>query len=276
MLDTDTLSTKKVFKHSTMGFDFWNNLIVTASQSSSQNDIGKSIKQHSIFLLDKENFTIKQEIPVSQWDMSDLHGLQVYRNRLYVVDTFNNRLMIFKMNLRNNKLELEPIMSWKDSLAIEKDSSHLNDVFIYNNEIYVSLFGRFERHREYERKKGKGCILNITKCLSSNSNRKDCFDYKQRNLFDPHSIKIVKGEFYYCESAKSQLKKEGKIIYQSERGYLRGFEYDNQKLFIGQSKSRHLPDSLSQSKLLIIDSKSKNVIKEIEMPCDEIYQIKKY
>ncbi|TYR81534.1 DUF4915 domain-containing protein [Priestia megaterium] len=200
----------------------------------------------------------------------DLHGVAVYGDCAYVVETKRNSIGIYDLQNNLNKVD-EIKFSPKD-----EDVFHMNDLFIYGDTLYLSMFSysttNFSLFKFPKDLRTHGVIVEY-----SLANRK-VMSIVHRKLFQPHSIKLYKGHLYYCVSAKFQVQKDEETIFNG-LGYTRGLDIKDNLLFIGQSESRHIDRLLSQHSNILLDcgiyvhNTSTKISSFIHIPSKEIYQI---
>jgi hypothetical protein len=111
----------------------------------------------------------------------------------------------------------------------QTDKVHVNSVVVFNNEVYVSLWGtKPEKGWEYGR---SGKIINISK------NRLVC-----NSLFQPQSLLAIDGMLYWIESGTGRVfrysETEGREVVTELSGYVRGITYDDKYLYITSSAVR--------------------------------------
>jgi len=179
-------------------------------------------KEKNIFIFDKSNFSLILNQKLEH--LADPHSLFVDENFLYIASTGNDQILKYKFDKNNNEIDFVEFV-WKPEDSIgEKDTHHINSIFKYNNEIFISAFGK----KEVKWSSAKnGYIFNITK------NKKEI-----ENIFHPHALFIQNRNFYYCESATRSVKKNKKRIITLPSGYTRGMCLEEKNLFLGTSSGR--------------------------------------
>lgn len=274
----------RVYPYQCMGITRFRGYYVLASQSveglSEELIGGFPCRPHSIVCLDHD-FNIVSEAWVQQLGMSDLHDIMIYRDRLYVVDTFGNRVVVFDVRdeggegaLPFARWYIKPCCVWKDPRALEPDAVHLNSICVHNGKVLVSALGRFQGFRDYEGRGDDGCILDITRCFGP-------FDTREGNesepnlvcsgLRDPHSLVSYQGELYFAEARRRRVHKGGGILASFQRGYVRGVLLEEEFVWIGVSASRHSPDTMEHAEAERLSRRSGEVTLRVEFPAREIY-----
>lgn len=145
---------------------------------------GLDIYQDKIYLIDD----CKKELNVFDKKFNKLksitidtnvHGLKIYKDLIYIVNTFHDNITIFNLDLN--------FVSSLDffKLSNTNDSYHMNDLWIKENKIYLSMFNRY-----------RGRLI-----------EKNINDYSKffnriviDNLIKPHSPFFYKDKFFICES----------------------------------------------------------------------------
>jgi hypothetical protein len=196
------------------------------------------------------------------------HGISYdENNNFYVACSMTDKIKIFNKNLR-----------FVDSISIsekfEKMKSpqhHLNDIYIKDGNLYVSMFSLSGNHKRnvYD---GGVCEIDLkTKKINN---------VIYTNLIMPHSIKYVNDSFAVLDSLN------GDLIVGIEKianfpGFSRGLSYDGKFYFIGQSRNRNF-SLVSQKKnnisidnsIIIYDYKNK-ISRNIILPfqISEIHEV---
>jgi len=286
--DLNKKSISRVYKSQCMGISKYKNYYVIASQSLEQNTKFKDKRipyghaQHSIICLDN-NFNIVSEAPVSIFGMGDLHDIIVFDNRIWVVDTIGNRVVVFQITNKYKKNFLPfgssefifPFMEWQDPSAQEPDSSHINGMCVTKKNILISAFGRFSKYREYVNRKDDGCIMEITdffKPFGMAENFEEPIIIKS-NIYDPHSIVMHENNIFFIESKKRRIIKNWKTFLEFDSGYVRGLFLYKNLLFVGFSQSRHsyVDDNFKCNVAMLDIEKHNNIISSTNIPSKEIY-----
>ncbi|OUW35609.1 MAG: hypothetical protein CBD35_06515 [Verrucomicrobia bacterium TMED175] len=180
------------------------------------------------------------------------HGIAFnsYNNLFYVACSNTDQIKIF-----NKKLEYVNSISISDKYEMYKTPQHhINDLFIKDNFLYVSMFSLSGNHK---RNIYDGGVLEIDLC--NETKRNTIFG----DLFMPHSIKFIKDSFFVLDSLR------GGLIAGSQNialftGFSRGLSFDGDYFYVGQSRNRNF-SIINQQKnnisidnsILIYDSKNK-------------------
>lgn len=207
-----------------------------------------------ILILDADLNIIKQK---EITDILDLHGIALYNDRAYIVETKRNAIGIYDL------ISLERIDEINFSTE-NNDIYHINDLFIIEDKIYVSMFS-FTRHwRELpDNASGAGIILEYS------LEKKEIIKPVLENLTHPHSILVYDGQLFYCNSAKYEVKRNNEVIFNTD-DYSRGLAIHNEFIFVGQSDNRK---SSGQGCGLYIFNVITDKVEFIKLPSQEVYGI---
>ena len=161
----------------------------------------------------------------------------------------------------------EVTRSWRASG--EGDSWHLNSIMTFGNEIYISAFGAFQGHREWDqhRSDASGFIFNLRdgKHLISGL---DC----------PHQLLMVDGAWVVCNSGREELLQvdlTGQRIMRRQkfRGWIRGLAVSDEHIFVGVSAHRLSSHPKGSASIAVLDRISWKVVETLSVPCAEIYDL---
>ena len=191
----------------------------------------------------------------------DIHDVLLHGGRIYAAVTEQNKVVRFDV-------ELNVADAWV--LPGEHDAAHLNSVVLYQDRLLASIFGRFQRHRQYkEGTQGLGEIVDIRSGLTFLS-----------GLSQPHSLTVHDGLLFLCSSEDREIRAYcGQKLIQKTGvpGYARGLAVGSGKIYVGISLSRNAPVTeigRDSAKIAVIDSSSWRVMEILELPAHEIYDIR--
>ncbi|MFP3122358.1 TIGR03032 family protein [Ectobacillus funiculus] len=223
-----------------------------------------------ILILDENLNIIKRKALPKELD---LHGVAIDNDKAYIVETKTNSIGIY--DLQNNLERIDEITFSPEN----EDVCHVNDLFIANGKLYVSMFSyplkkNFLSFVSYSPQKTiqQGVILEYS--LQERKISKICHD----KLFQPHSVLLYDDQLYYCVSSKLLVNRNEDVIFKG-LGYTRGLAIKNQMMFIGQSESRHLEILLEEHTNLLLDCGiyvhdiDTKLSSFIHIPAKEIYGI---
>lgn len=170
---------------------------------------------------------------ISNYNVSslDLHGMTFGPNEiLYVVETAVNAIGIYQTEpfKRIDEIKISPFSD---------DQNHINDIYISNDSIFVSMFSLTGGWRNRD-----GLFDGVISEYDLQS--KQLIKIHYDNLQLPHSVVKIDNQIHYCESLNLSLNKENEPV-ASLGGYTRGLDYDGRNFFIGQSEMRYLDRILS-------------------------------
>lgn len=218
-------------------------------------------RETGVFVLDEE-LNVVDEHKISNLD---LHGIAVGPDGLiYIVETRHNRIGIYTLDPFRRVSEI--------AVSIDPDDvNHINDICFHNGRLLLSMFSTRERWREnFNRGIFDGAIVE--------------YDYQEKtairtvaaNLKMPHTLKMVNGELSYCESFSLNIKRASEIIGQYF-GYTRGFDFDGEYFFVGQSRlrhrSRHTETTISGDSGVHILAPKEHVSRFVPLPTTDIYAV---
>lgn len=220
---------------------------------------------HGIFILD-ENLNVIMNKALST--ELDLHGVAIDNDKAYIIETKTNSIGIY--NLKNNLERIDEIRFSPEN----DDVCHVNDLYIANDKLYVSMFSYPPRKNSlsFANKTYQGVILEYS--LQERKVVKICHD----KLLQPHSVLHYDNKMFYCVSGEFLVKRNEEDIFKC-LGYTRGLAVRNQTLFVGQSESRQIPVLLNKHTNIMLDCGiyvhdiSTKISSFIHIPSEEIYGI---
>lgn len=197
-------------------------------------------------------------------DRFDIHDVFKINGELYLAATESNEVVcIDEKGFRIKE-------RW--GLPGENDSAHLNSINYYQGRLIASLFGFFEKHREYKgRSRGAGKVIDV-------QTGETLID----GLSQPHSLTVAdQNTLFLCNSEEMELHEyNGWDLRRKVKldGYTRGICLAGDKIYVGLSISRNIePSSFSIRKgsLVALDRETLEVVEMKEIPLKEIYDIRK-
>lgn len=211
-----------------------------------------------IFVLDEHFKIVKQKHSNKELDF---HGVAVKDEKAFIVETGTNSIGIY--DLQNDLFKIDEI---RFSDNTKKDVCHINDLFIVDDSLFVSMFS-YPSHLTSD-----GVIIEY-----SIKNRK-IINFIFEKLSQPHSVLFHNNHLYYCNSAKFTINQNDKEIFKS-LGYTRGLAIREKNMFIGQSESRHLDELLKEHTNILFEcgiyvhNLSTKLSSFISLPSSEVYGI---
>ena len=189
----------------------------------------------------------------------DLHDLHWHAGRLYVVATQINGVF---------ELDADFVEQRHWLFSGEEDSQHINSICVHDGRILASRFGRFLEHRGY-----KGATQEAG----------DVFDVETgesllAGLSQPHSLASHGGWLWLCDSEARTLRRfrdfrpDGAFPLD---GYARGLAFGDGVAYVGLSRSRNAePGSIATACVLVLDMRDMAELARIELPANEVYDIR--
>jgi hypothetical protein len=220
------------------------------------------IPNDGIIVFRKKNFEI---ISTIEFETIDIHSIFFDKGIIYANKTNSDSIVKFVWDETKKQL-YGPDVFWKnrDALKIKDDSLHINSIIKYQENMYISSFGT-KVNGSFEKSKF-GFIKNITtgKIIYS-------------KLDHPHSLGVFNDEIVFCESMTRRVYKNKKIIFENNKGYLRGLDINKNILIVGVSKGRKISKStgnkrtfteielnIDTCRLVVYDVKKEIILKEVK------------
>jgi hypothetical protein len=164
-------------------------------------------------------------------NLSDPHSLLVDGKYLYAVSTGNDQVLKYKFDKDDLSVKFLGSVWCPPGSKGEKDTYHVNSIAKYGKSIYISAFGP-KKSKKWSSAK-KGFIYDITK-------NKTVVD----EIYHPHSVKVIKGKIFYCESSSRSVRDGDKnILIKLKHGYTRGLAFVGKYLVVGTSYGRKVSKS---------------------------------
>lgn len=202
------------------------------------------------------------QVILEQGVQYDFHDILRYEDRLYLVSTGTNEVIILKLNGSEAKRYAYPGGN---------DSWHINCLGIWDDRVVVSAFGEFDGYRSYKGKTSKqGFILD----LESNTKLWE-------GLSQPHTPIQYRGNYYICNSEEMQVlvkEQDSSITHCIQLdGYTRGIAFSDKFMYVGLSESRNKTDITrhGQSRIVALDIKTREIHGQVFLPFNEIYDIRR-
>ncbi len=176
-----------------------------------------------IVIFEKKTLRIvlEKELP----ELKDPHSVLTNKDKIYIVSTGTDQVLEYCFSKENKEIIFKKVLWFPKKSSQQKDSYHINSIFIENKDIFISAFGLKKNERWSSAK--NGFIFNI-------STNKEIID----SIYHPHSIIAKNKKIYYCESTSKSVKENHKTIIKLDSGYTRGLEIKERYLFLGTSSGR--------------------------------------
>lgn len=158
-------------------------------------------------------------------ELKEAHSIVVDGNDVYIVSTGTDSVFKYIFDRIQKKITCTGLF-WKpaDSEG-NADTQHINSIFLYHNELYVSGFGPKSGERWSSAR--NGYVYNITQQK-----------FAVTSIYHPHSVNVIGNRIYYCESATRSVKENERTIIQLDEGYVRGLSVHDDLLVLGTSSGR--------------------------------------
>lgn len=187
----------------------------------------------------------------------DCHDILIENNEVIFVSTSTNQILYYNFS---GKLIRSKNFKGKG------DAWHLNCLVKNEEKYYVSAFGEFEEHRQWNKEgcKEKGILYDLN----------DDKIYVN-GLSGPHTPRFIDNELIICNSHKNSIR-----IFNSDNnfkdidlgGFTRGMCYDENYIYVGVSANRKAKNP-STSTIIVLNRKNYEVVNTINIPYPEIYDI---
>ncbi|QTH42334.1 glycosyltransferase [Cohnella sp. LGH] len=192
-------------------------------------------------------------------DISDIHDIYIYKDRVYVVSTGTNEVV---------QMSLQGAIQHRYSFPCKSDSWHLNCLEMWNGKLVVSAFGKFDMHRGYKNNtNGNGIVFEV-----------QSGEILLDRLSQPHSPKWDDNRLYVCNSEEkeiwAQTDNETSIRKLQLDSYVRGLCITEGTIYAGLSKSRNNSDSQEHGSIVLIRKTDFTVENSINIPFNEVYDIR--
>ncbi len=151
-------------------------------------------------------------------EVQDGHSVCYYRGATYIVSTGTDRILRVP---DNGGIEI----FWQASQS-GIDTVHVNSIVWNNDECFISAFGK--KKGALWRSADDGYVFNITRG-----------EYVFGNIFHPHSVTIIDGKIWVCESSRLSLINNAGLKINTSLGYLRGLCKKENFFYIGSTVGRN-------------------------------------
>jgi uncharacterized protein DUF4915 len=178
-----------------------------------------------VAILDRSNLSLKSYLACHF--LKNPHSILIGNNYLYAVSTGSDAVVAF--DLVDGDLQT-PRISWKISDSFGTDNHHINSICSYEGRILVSGFGRKETRLWSSAK--QGFVIDI------GSNAKVA-----EGICQPHSLSVLEGSLFICESAKARLLNVSKGQDKALGGYVRGLCQGSLGIYVATSRGRTVSQS---------------------------------
>ncbi|XLQ20256.1 MAG: hypothetical protein ACKUBY_00560 [Candidatus Moraniibacteriota bacterium] len=153
------------------------------------------------------------------------HSIAVKDDSIYIVSTGNDSVFKYAFDKEGRQVDLIGKEWSPEGSKGEIDTHHINSIFLYDNDIYVSAFG-MKKSKKWS-SAADGYIYNISKKIK-----------KIEKIYHPHSVFIKNRNVYYCESSSRSVKINKTEVLKLKVGYTRGLSLNKDYLVLGTSSGR--------------------------------------
>ncbi|UFJ42521.1 TIGR03032 family protein [Brevibacillus humidisoli] len=180
-----------------------------------------------VFLFDRQF----QVLAASDEIYLDIHGVAVYKDNAFVVETMKNSIGIYDLPSlkRSSEIRFHPS---------DIDVYHINDLYVAGDRLFISMFSPLD---EWLPQCGHGGVI-VEYDLLENKVKKIHHDH----LNQPHSVLYHDGQIFYCNSRPYEVKRGGEVIF-TTASYTRGLAINAPYLFVGQSISRNMGEEATEA-----------------------------
>ncbi|MBF0254443.1 MAG: DUF4915 domain-containing protein, partial [Candidatus Omnitrophica bacterium] len=164
------------------------------------------------------------------------------RNQLLVVFTRFDMIQIFDADSMRPAGE---ILFSDVRHSGETYRHHINDVCVWEDDLYVSMFSETGKVSE---EVFDGAILQYD--LPRRKKVKTVIGH----LSQPHSVKVFDGKLYFLDSLKGNFRDASGEVLSSFSGFVRGLDFDGRYWYVGQSVNRYISRMQGVSNNISMDS----------------------
>jgi len=209
-------------------------------------------------------------------EVSDPHSVITIDDQVHVVSTGTDSIENYRVTEEQISYLGRTWENINNCAPTNTDTLHLNAIYQYDGEIFLTGFG--PKASELWSSAKDGFVMNIS-----------TGEKTLKGIYHPHSTQVDENKnVYYCESSTRSIYRNSTVIHTFPKGYTRGLSVDSETLSVGlssgrkQSKSTGVvnnsadPGDLEQvCKVVIFDKVDMKKVHEIEFGKleKEIYDI---
>lgn len=183
-----------------------------------------------------------------------VHQIDVYKDKLYIVDTLSNKLIVKELN--GKEFHVNPNKKVKSRV---KENNHFNSVFIKDDNIYILA------HNGTTQPERKSEIYVLDR---ESLKIKDVLPLEGR---ESHNIYLHKEKFLYCNSINGEIIFDSNVVFKKTDSFLRGLAVTENRFVVGGSQLAERSERKNTSCNLYFLDREWNLVNEICI--DEIGQI---
>lgn len=208
----------------------------------------------------------------------DFHGVAKWSDEIVlVVETATNSVGCYEVDTLRRIGEIR-------FHASDRDVHHLNDIWLEERVLYVSMFSPYDRwYLDPTNKRGAIVAIDLT---GFEPDRRLDVDPASHvvvsGLYMPHTVMIHNGRLAYCDSMTFRAvvgDESGNESAIRLPGFTRGLAFSEHTIFIGQSRMRHvlrIPHECSNCSLdggIHVYLPEYRVSRFVPLPAQQVYQI---
>lgn len=200
--------------------------LYVVSQSSTSMTKSAPSPSSSLLIFDRRRLSLLHQYPFRC--AADVHSIIAQGSTLHVISTGTDE--VIQLTLREEQVVSETVFWRLEADGPREDVHHLNALYLWNDELFVSAFGK--KSAVSWNSARDGFILNISRGETLTS-----------GLDQPHSLTVVGNRLAYCESRSMAVRVIGDSRTQHLPGYTRGICAVGEHLFVATSQGRQLSKS---------------------------------
>ena len=177
------------------------------------------------------NFNQIEQIPL---DSAQYCGLTFNKKRNYIIMANSSSDIITIMDGKDYKIINQINFSNKHSKTKGSSFHHINDLACTDDYLYVSYFSQSGNWRNGIFDGG------ISEYHLDEMHEKPV--QVVDNLWKPHSVSFIQGDLSFVDSMTGNYYINSKNIAATFQGFIRGIEYDNKFIYIGQSETMYVSE----------------------------------
>tara|TARA_B100000886_G_C20415166_1_gene488955 strand:- start:628 stop:1851 length:1224 start_codon:yes stop_codon:yes gene_type:complete len=229
-LNTKTFQLKKKLSGSFRQFDNYNSNLLAVDYVSRE------------LLFINKDYKIEKKIQLNKPNYCGL-AIDNQNHRAYIANAGDDTVLLIS-ELDKKKPKLSEIQFIKKPKGKNREA-HVNDLYFFDDKIFFSYFSRSGNYKlgvfdggvsHYDQNDGNISTEMISK------------------LWKPHSPKIFNGKLWVLDSMRGKLISGFGSEYYNIGGFVRGLDFYNDTIVIGQSQDMYLSDRVAQGDSVSIDS----------------------
>ncbi|SDL61022.1 protein of unknown function [Catalinimonas alkaloidigena] len=189
-------------------------------------------------------------------EAKDVHDIYVTEKEVIVVSTGTNEVHWYDWRG-------EIIRKW--SPGGNGDAWHLNCLYGVDTEIYISAFGKFDNHRDWNGNcRDTGFVMKM-----------HTEELIIEGLSGPHNPRKIHNRWLICDSHKRGIRiiENGENNFVNLGGFTRGIAVTSKGWLVGVSADRKSALENPTGKIKLVESERCEIMEEVSVPFPEIYDI---